>query len=269
MKFNIAVVQFETIRKSPKENLQKAEQFIKKAASSHANIIVFPENFIAGSMEEQFKYFSDSREYCTYFQRLAKKYAIDIVPGSLAEKSMSNLYNTAYYIDAEGKIRSRYRKIHLWHPEKPVFRSGKKVFVFDTRYGKVGLIICWDLFFPEMFRKMLKMGVSTVICPSYWSYGDAGKGLKYNKNSEATLIDSLCIGRAFENEIIFVYCGAVGKIDTNKKQDLLIGHSQITVPFKGVLKKFDHNREQMFVQEVDTAILDDAEHVYRVKTDLS
>ena len=73
---------------------------------------------------------------------------------------------------------------------------------------------------------------------------------------------------AGENEIIFVYCNAAGKLRLDKFQDTLIGHSQIAVPFKGAIKKLDHNKEEMFIQEVDTAILKDAEKAYKIRNDL-
>jgi predicted amidohydrolase len=269
MKFKIAVVQFDIKRLSPEDNLKKAEEFIKKASSSKAQIIVFPEDFVTDPIVGMKEYADSENKYRNYFQHLAKKYNIDIVPGSIIESDKKGLYNTTYYIDSTGKVKSRYRKINLWHPERSYITPGHEVPVFNTKYGKVGLIICWDLIFPELFRKMAKKNVNIVICPSYWCYGDAGKiGNKYDRNSETKLVDSLCVGRAFENEIIFVYCNAAGKLELGKYSDTLIGHSQITVPFKGVLNKLDHNKEGMFIQEVDTTILKDAERVYRIREDL-
>ena len=81
-------------------------------------------------------------------------------------------------------------------------------------------------------------------------------------------MDSLCVARAFENGIILVYCNAAGRLNLGKYSDTLIGHSQITVPFKGCVKKLDHNKEEMFVQEVDTAILKVAEESYKIREDL-
>ncbi len=115
---------------------------------------------------------------------------------------------------------------------------------------------------------MVKKGAEIIFCPSYWCYGDAGNSIKYDRNSEIKLVDSLCVGRAFENEIIFVYCNAAGKLNLGKYSDTLIGHSQIAVPFKGCIKKLDHNDEEMFIQEVDTAILKEAEEFYKIREDL-
>jgi predicted amidohydrolase len=268
MKFKIAVVQFEINQFSPEKNLKKAEEFIKKASSSKARIIVFPEAFITGSSKETKESINSEDKYIKHFQHLAKKYKIDIVPGSIIGQDKSGLHNMTYYIDSNGKIKSKYKKVNLWHPEKKRFIPGHKVSVVNTKFGKIGLIICWDLAFPEIFRKMEKKGVNIVICPSFWCYGDAGKGLKYDANSETKFVDSLCVDRAFEEEIIVVYCNAAGKLELPNIQDTLIGHSQITVPFIGTVKKLEHNREEMFIQEVDTAILKDAEKVYQIRNDL-
>ncbi|PIN82025.1 hypothetical protein COV11_00055 [Candidatus Woesearchaeota archaeon CG10_big_fil_rev_8_21_14_0_10_30_7] len=268
MKFKIAVVQFEIKQYSPDENLKKAEYFIKKASFSKAKIIVFPEDFVTGPIEKNLEFADSEKKYCKFFQNLAKRYKIDIVPGSIIEKDKRGFYNTAYYIDSNGKIKSRYRKINLWHTEKHNLNPGNEVSVFNTNFGKIGLIICWDLIFPEIFRKMAKKGVNMVICPSYWTFEDASVGLKYDKNSDAKLVDALCVGRAFENEIIMVYCNPAGNIILPKFKGKLLGHSQIAVPFMGAIKKLEHNKEEMFVQEVDTAILKDAEKAYKIRRDL-
>lgn len=270
MKLKIAVVQFENKRLAVDTNLKKAENFIKKASNSKAQIIVFPEDFITGPLvyKNVYKlYVDDKGRYRKFFSVLAKKYKIDIVPGSFIEKYKSAFYNTSYYIDKKGEIKAKYQKINLWHSERKNISFGSKISVCNTKYGKIGLIICWDLIFPEIFRKMLNYGAEIIICPSFWCYGDAGKGQKYDKNSEIKLVDSLCIARAFENEIIIVYCNAAGKLELGKYSNTLIGHSQITAPFKGCIKKLEHNKEEMFIEEIDTAILKIAEKAYKIKKD--
>lgn len=268
MKIKIAVVQFETELYSPKNNLAKAEKFVKQASLEKADIIIFPEDFITGPLAGKTEYADSNNEYRNHFQDLAKKYKIDIIPGSIIEKDKNELFNTAYYIDKFGKAKAKYRKVNLWHPERTYIKPGNEVSVFNTKFGKIGLVICWDLIFPEIFREMVKKGVNLVFCPSYWTFEDASVGLKYDKNSEVKLVDSLCVSRAFENEIIMVYCNAAGNLILPKFKGKLLGHSQITVPFKGVLKKLEHNREKMFIQEVDTFLLKDAEKAYKIRADL-
>lgn len=268
MKFKIAVVQFAVKEHYPEFNIKRAEKFIKKASASKAKIIVFPEDFITGPIEKKKELADTNNSYRNHFQTLAKKYKIDIVAGSIIEKESSGRYhNITYYIDAKGEVKGKYQKNNLWHTEKGHFTPGTEVTVCDTRYGKIGLSICWDLVYPEVYREMFKKGVDIVISPSYWCYGDAGKGLKYDKNSEINLVNAFCMSRAIENEVIFVYCNTAEKFGKNSFKHSSFGHSQITVPFKGALKKLAHNREAMFIQEVDTNILKDVEKSYLIKHD--
>ncbi|MBS3145114.1 carbon-nitrogen hydrolase family protein [Candidatus Woesearchaeota archaeon] len=268
MKIKIAVVQFDIRQFSPEENLKRAEVFISKAALAKAHIIVFPEDFLTGPIERRRELADGNNTYRKHFQNLARQYKIDIVPGSFIELDQKGLHNTTYYIDATGKVKARYRKINLWLPERRYITPGNEVPVFNTSYGKIGLVICWDLIFPEIFRKMVKRGVSIVICPSYWCMKDAGIGIKHDKRAEIKSVDSLCTARAFENEIILVYCNAAGKLKLGNFEDDLIGCSQITAPFKGILQRLNHNKEAMFLQEVDTALLQDAERAYKIRKDL-
>src|SRR3989338_6809815 len=212
MKFKIVVVQFNIKQFSPNENLNKAEKFIKSASKARANVIIFPEDFVTGPLIRRTEFADFNGKYIKHFQNLAKKYSIDIVSGSWIEGSSKGLFNTSYYIDSNGKIKGRYRKINLWIPERHYLTPGNDISVFNTKYGKVGLIICWDLAFPEIFRKMVKKGVNIVFCPSYWCKEDAGVGMKYDKDAEVKSVNSLCTSRAFENGVILVFTNPAGEL---------------------------------------------------------
>jgi predicted amidohydrolase len=269
MSVKIAVVQFEIAQYAPEENLAKAEHFVREAATAGADLIVFPEDFVVGPLNGRVDYADFEQRYVRHFQRLAARYRLDIVPGSIIEGDETGLYNTAYSIDREGSIRGRYRKVNLWLPERSYVTPGSEIAVFKTRFGKAGLIICWDLMFPEIFREMVRVGVELVLCPSYWCLEDAGPGQQLNPRAEILLVNALCTTRAFENEVILVYANAAGSAyfkDGSKAT--LIGQSQITVPFKGALSACPHNDEAMLIQEVDTAILRIAEQAYEIRNDL-
>ncbi len=266
MQINIAVVQFEIQPFAPAENLAKAEQFIQEA-SSKADMIVFPEDFLTGPLAGNKAFVDYENSYVQHFQRLAVKYGIDLVPGSFVEGDHNGLYNTTYYIDKTGAIRGKYRKVNLWHPERTYLTPGNGSCVFDTQHGRVGLIICWDLISPEVFRSMLRQDVEIVICPSYWCFEDASVGLIHEPNSEIKLVNALCTARAFENEIILVFANAAA-YSSVPGTDQLIGRSQITAPFKGPLHILPHSDEDMFIQSVDTDILKDAEYAYTIRKDL-
>ena len=270
MKITIAVVQFHIHQSAPTENLRKAEHFIQQVAG-RADIIVFPEDFVTGPLNGDAQLADFEGQYVRHFQQLARKYMIDIVPGSIIEGNRADdrLYNTTYYIDRQGEIKGRYCKVNLWHPERGYITPGNELPVFDTNYGKVGLIICWDLVFPEVFRAMLQRGVELVFCPSYWCFEDAGIGIKHDLNSEVKLVNALCTARAFENEIAIIYANAADDEAASDGHERLIGRSQIAVPFKGPIHMLDHTHEELFIQTFDTAILKDAESAYTIRYDLS
>lgn len=268
MNITIAVVQCAIAQFAPQANLAQAEQRICEAVAQHAQLIVFPEDFVTGPLSGDTAYVDYEGRSVQHFQHLAVQYAIDIVPGSIIEGDATGLYNTTYYIAKTGEILGQYRKVNLWLPERSYIVPGDKHPVFTTAFGKVGLIICWDLMFPEVFRAMVKEDVELVICPSYWCFEDAGEGRKHDANAEVKLVNALCVTRAFENELVLVYANAAEDENSDGAAEHLIGHSQITVPFKGAIAHVAHNQAAMFVQEVDTAILRDAEKSYEIRSDL-
>ncbi len=255
MQFKVAVVQFDIQQFAPEENLRKAERFIQAAVAAQAQIIVFPEDFVTGPLSGNKTYVDYERRYVKHFQQLARQYNIDLVPGSVIEGDTNGWFNTSYYIDKTGAIRGRYQKVNLWLPERSYITPGNEVAVFTTDFGRVGLIICWDLMFPELFRAMVRQDVEIVICPSYWCFEDAGEGIKYEANSEVKLVNALCVARAFENELILVYANAGGSLNVEGMEENLIGRSQVTVPFKGALTML-------------TSILQDAAISYEIRKDL-
>src|ERR1700759_3437043 len=87
------------------------------------------------------------------------------------------------------------------HPERAHLSPGINDHeAFDTPFGKVGMLICWDLAFPEAFRDLISQGAKIIIIPTFWGLGDLSEaGLTYNPSSEALLIDSTLTARAFEN----------------------------------------------------------------------
>ncbi len=79
-------------------------------------------------------------------------------------------------------------------------------------------------------------------------------------------VNALCLARAVENNIVLVYSNIAGNIKSESEKS--IGCSQIAVPIKCVLKRLNHNKEEMFIQEVDTSILEDEERAYKIRKDL-
>ncbi|KAI8937026.1 hypothetical protein NX059_006247 [Plenodomus lindquistii] len=165
----VAVIQLYPKPMSPSHNFNKAANFIRSAASQGAELAVLPEYHLTSwhPKDPEFTNLCDDWEaYLQKYQDLAKECGICIVPGTIVEshrgeeKEENRLINVAYFIDQEGEVRGKYVKKNLWGPERDhLTGSGRENHeVFDTPIGKIGMLICWDLAFPEAFRELIAQG---------------------------------------------------------------------------------------------------------------
>ncbi|KAF2139334.1 uncharacterized protein K452DRAFT_289880 [Aplosporella prunicola CBS 121167] len=272
----VAVIQLHPKPLEPEFNFNKAAAFIKSAASQGAELAVLPEYHLTSWLPKEPGFLKLCDQWETYlkkYQALAKECGICIVPGTLverhrdAEKEEDRLLNVAYFINQNGDIIGKYVKKNLWGPEREhLTGSGRDVHeVFDTSLGKVGLLVCWDLAFPEAFRELIANGARIIIVPTFWTLNDCSpKGLQYNPASEALFLDSILTARAFENTCAIIFANAGGPPGEG-----YAGLSQVTVPYVGALTRLGGSAEGMSVVDLDLSILDDAEDNYRVREDLA
>ena len=102
-----------------------------------------------------------------FYVQLAKKHKIWLIPGSYLEKSGSELYNTAPVINPQGEIIARYRKIYPFLPYENNISCGNEFVVFEVpNIGKLGVLICYDQWFPEVCRNLTWLGAEAIICPT-------------------------------------------------------------------------------------------------------
>lgn len=172
-KVKVAALQF-SCSKDVQENINKAEKMVKEAADNGANIILLPELF-----ERQ--YFCQEKRYDYYnyalpleknpavnrFKEVAKELGV-VIPVSFYERDIDRLFNTVAMIDADGSVLGIYRKTHIpddhFYQEKFYFTPGDSGFkVFDTRFGCIGVGICWDQWFPETVRCMAVQGAEMLL----------------------------------------------------------------------------------------------------------
>lgn len=175
-KVKIATIQMQCSR-NVEENIQKAKEMVREAAGLGAQVILLPELF-----ERQ--YFCQERRYDYYdfaknveendavqvFCKVAKELEV-VLPISFYEKAGYQLFNTVAMIDADGSILGIYRKTHIpddhYYQEKFYFTPGDTGFrVWDTRYGRIGVGICWDQWFPECARGMAVQGAEILLYPT-------------------------------------------------------------------------------------------------------
>jgi predicted amidohydrolase len=167
---------------SPKENLEEMKVLIKEAAKgcNDLDVVVFPEYcyYAPTSLEESKKVAEEiPGTYTNTIGSLAKKYNINIIPGSFIENARGEkVYNTSLFINREGRVVSRYRKIHLLDAlgfkESEYVEPGNEMCVFDTDFGKAGLMVCYDLRFPELARSMVLKGANVIFVPSEFPSGN-------------------------------------------------------------------------------------------------
>ncbi|KAI5481120.1 nitrilase/cyanide hydratase and apolipoprotein N-acyltransferase domain containing protein [Pseudohyphozyma bogoriensis] len=277
---------YATPEEASKINLERAHEFVKQAADGKANLVVFPEYFLSGIMadpqhwglaQHEHKVGAATHETAVHwlesFRLLAVKHDIDIVVGTIVEKSTKVVdgeetevrSNVAHYVSRKGEILGSYKKANLWHPEKEYLTRGDEGHkVFDTEYGKVGMLVCWDLSWSEPFRELLLQGVEVIIAPTCWYGNDGGDlALSHNPECEKVYLDGLLVTRAFENGVVVMFANVGGKREAG-----CIGNSGITMPFKGFVAKAKGNEEELIFADIDLGILEDAEKVYGVRKDL-
>lgn len=182
--------------------------------------------------------------------------------------------NVATFISPTGDVLSRYQKKNLWHTERPQLAADihSPHVAFDTPWGRMGMLVCWDLAFPEAFRALTADGARVIICPAHWTVDDGGEGLEVNSSCEKLFVDAACVSRAFENTcaIAFVNAGAPnGSVDGKDAAGVnWLGASQLAMPLKGSLGGLGA-AEDMTIVDIDMAVLDVAERVYKVREDIA
>ncbi len=209
-------------------NYQTADNFIRSAAKHEATLAVLPEYHLLNWVphDEKFKEACGQwKEYLERYRALAKECNICIVPGTILELHEAGtedevLLNVAYFIDNTGEIVGRYVKKNLWGDIERLHLTSSSTDahpVFDTPMGKVGMLICWDLAFPEAFREMIRQGAKIIIIPTFWTLADCSKaGLAINPSAEALFLDSMLTARCFENT-----CGKCGLYMNNAMSELM------------------------------------------------
>lgn len=253
MNLSIALAQIHVVPNDPAGNIQKIERFTRDASERGADLVVFPEDAICGPLAGQTGFIAEAPGFLARMQELAVAYGVDLVPGTWTVAEGNALYNQAHYITSEGVLAGFYRKAHLWETEKAAITPGSAVSVFPTRFGLVGMVICWDIAFPPLFTAMNRLGVELVVSPTYWSVPlvqPGAPGASRAEKEDMELIDSLCTARAFENDIVFAYCNAGGTLSHPGGESILSGRSQITHPVDKIICRSEGNEEELLIATV-------------------
>jgi deaminated glutathione amidase len=237
-------------------NLDRCRALIEEAATMGAKLIVLPENFAFLGEHETAKMAvaeavpGDGRILST-MRQIARERQVELVLGGMPEAvSATHVHNTSVYVDGSGEIRGIYRKIHLFDvaiPDGAMFREsasvkpGDEAVVVDGGLGKVGLTICYDLRFPELYRTLVREGARILTVPAAFT-------LHTGRDHWHPLLKA----RAIEN-LAFVLAAA--QFGRHNAKRVTFGHACIVDPWGHMLAEVG-DREGVAVAELDFAYQD-------------
>ena len=243
---------------SPEELLQQVEFFVDIMADYNADFACLPEFFNAPLMglcestdqNIAIRFLADYTEWFkNEISNLAVSYNVNVITGSmpLFDKEAEVLYNVSYLCRRDGTVEEQ-RKIHITPHERSawVIEGGNKVQVFDTDAGRIGILVCYDVEFPELARLLALEDMDILFVP-FWT--DTKNGyLRVRHCAQA---------RAIENECYVMICGSVGNLpqveslDIQYAQSSVFSPSDFAFPHDAIMAETTSNTEMVFFSDLD------------------
>ena len=258
-KFTIGLIQM-SCSPDPRENFSKAEARIREAAARGAQIICLQELFRSQYFcrEENADFFELAEPIpgpsSEALAKLSSNLNVAIV-GSLFERRAAGVYhNTAAILDADGKLLGKYRKMHIpddpLYYEKFYFTPGDLGFPnFDTRFGRIGVLVCWDQWYPEGARLSSLGGANILFYPTAIGWHPSEK-----KEFGAAQLDAwrtIQRSHAIANGVFVAAVNRVGFEGTPQSGLEFWGHSFVCDPFGQVLAEASADKEETLIVECD------------------
>lgn len=260
-KFTVGAIQI-ALEKNPDNNLKKAVDWIEKAAKEGAEVICLPELFRSQyfCQKEDIDYFDLAETVpgpsTEAISRAAQKHKVVVVVPVFEKRAAGIYHNSAAVIDADGKIAGLYRKMHIpddpSYYEKFYFTPGDLGYKsFQTEYGNIGTLICWDQWYPEGARLTALRGASILFYPTAigWHPHEKDEHGKAQFESWQTIQR----GHAVANG---VYVAAVNRVGLEKPSDdsagiEFWGSSFIADPQGVIIAQASHDKEELLIADVD------------------
>ena len=246
-KIKIAAIQMSTVA-DKMENVRTVKAYLEKIKDENPDFVILPEMFCCPYQTENFPIYAE-KEGGPVWQQLsgyAKQYGIYLIGGSMPEKDAEgNVYNTSYIFDREGKQIGKHRKVHLFDidvkggqtfKESDTLTAGDSDTVFDTEFGKIGVMLCFDIRFPELSRMMVNDGAKVIFVPAAFNMttGPAHWELSFRT-------------RALDNQIYMVGCAPARDVSAGY---ISWGHSIVTDPWGRVIDMLDE-KQGILLAELD------------------
>lgn len=224
--WNVCAIQMDVAIGEPDKNMENVLHLIGKAMDreNKPDVIVLPEMWNTGYALERIQDIADVNGQQTQqmLTMLAARYGVNIVGGSVSVREGDQIYNRVYAADRNGDIVASYDKVHLFQlmDEHIYLSSGNKLGTFMLDGVKCGVIICYDLRFPEWPRMMALQGTEILFVPAEWPHPRLHHW------------NTLLTARAIENQMYVVACNRVGTSKgANGQETTFFGHSAIIDPW--------------------------------------
>lgn len=244
---------------------QQVEFFVDAISGYKSDFCIFPELFNTPLLAEynhlhereaMEKLAEKTGDIVNKIAELAVSYNVNIVAGSMPIMENGNMYNVSYLLHRDGK-RDEYRKIHITPNERKYYGmiGGKEVKVFDTDCGKVGILICYDVEFPELPRILADQGMKLLLVPYLTDTQNA-----------YTRVRACAAARAIENECYVAIAGCVGNLPGVNNMDIQFGQaavftpSDFAFPSNAIKGEATPNTEMTLIVDVDLNLLKELHH---------
>lgn len=250
----VASIQMAVIEGDKLKTIEKAVEKIRLCRK--ADLIVLPEIWNIGFMSfDEYINEAENKEGLTLrtMQTLSQEIGSYLHTGSFVENENGKYYNSSYLLSPQGEILSNYRKIHLFgynSKESKLLTPGNKITVTDTPIGKIGLATCYDLRFPELFRRMVDAGAEIFVVCSAWPYPRLEHWIMLNRI------------RALENQCFLISANSTGRNRGNQ----FLGHSMIIDPW-GIILSSGGDEEIILKAEIDLEHLKNAREKFPALAD--
>lgn len=233
----IALGQFRSVQGDTEKNLEKMLEMTDRAAEAGADLVIFPELAYSGyfcpSGEMQRLAEPQDGPFVQQLRKKAKEKGVYVIAGyPEADAVPGRIYNSAIFIDDEGKVIENMRKVYAWGKEKLIFREGTRYPVVQTRFGKVGMLICYDVEYPEPARIEALKGAELIVDCSVWSIDPAEH--RWHVDLQ---------GNALFNLLFVAGCNTVG--------ENICGSSMIVGPDGTERAVASRTEEELLVHEID------------------
>lgn len=238
--WKVAVVQDDFNRKDTQKNISLMKNYVASCMRNHpgTKLILFPELAVTGyRLTEEIINVAEEREGPAFEQiaSLAQQYHVYIGYGFVEKGSNGDIYNSMNLVSNIGKRVATYQKVHLNPLENHLFASGERLVTVETEMGKLGLLICWDLAFPEMARLLTLEGAELLLAPSAW---EAPHDWSYRQ---------MPLARAMDNVVYVATCNHVGQAGKLS----FFGGSAIFGPDGKILGEAKQNVSDIVVADID------------------